>query len=105
MLPFILLSSKSFGQHADAKFIPFSEKTISYMGRFGMTDSCAEIYWTGTNISINIKAAHTVRALLADTRDNNFYYVIVDGDDSKPTKIKVDKAKKMYALASFNDNG
>lgn len=103
ILVFTLFSLNSFAQETVEKFISFKEKSISYTGRVGITDTCAEIYWSGTNMSINVKSAATVKALLADTRDDNYYYVIVDGDGSTATKIKIDKAKKIYTLASFHD--
>ena len=82
------------------KFASFNNKRISYMGRVGITDSCAEIYWTGSSVKINVKQTTVVKALLADEKGNNYYYVIVDGDGANAVKIKVDKEKKLYTLAA-----
>ncbi len=73
------------------------------MGRVGSTDSCTEIYWTGTSVRINVRSATNVKALLADEQGNNYYYVIVDGDGANATKIKIEKEKKLYTLVSNLD--
>ncbi|MBC7890502.1 MAG: SGNH/GDSL hydrolase family protein [Ferruginibacter sp.] len=92
-------------QFATTKLIGYDNKYIRYMGRVGINDSCAEIYWTGTSVSMTVKSAVTVKALLADEKGNNYYYVIVDGDGINTTKIKIDKEKKLYTLASNLTNG
>lgn len=100
LLIFSLAYMPVYSQETPGKFIGSGNKLISYMGRIGMTDSCAEIYWTGSSVTINVAAANSVKALLADETGNNYYYVIVDGDGSKATKIKIDKEKKFYTLAA-----
>ena len=97
---FVVLSACLNAQSATTKFVSFSNALISYMGRVGITDSCTEIYWTGTSISIQVQSTSTVKALLADEEGNNYYYVITDGDGEHAVKIKVDKGKKWYTLAA-----
>jgi hypothetical protein len=97
----VALYSGVYGQAT--KFIGAGDKVISYMGRVGITDSCAEFYWTGTSVKFNVKGTATVKALLADDKGNNYYYVIVDGNSANATKIKIDKEKKFYTLASNLD--
>lgn len=95
----LLLWSNGFSQAILPKFIPSTDKNISYMGRVGFTDSCAEFYWTGSSVTINVAATKTVKALLADDIDGNYYYVIIDGNGDDAVKIKVDRYKKAYTLA------
>jgi lysophospholipase L1-like esterase len=85
---------------ATAKFVEANNSSVNYMGRIGRNDSCAELYWTGSSISIRVKATSTVKALLSDERGDNYYYAIVDGNGNGAVKIKVDKEKKLYTLAS-----
>jgi len=82
-----------------AKFIAYHHKQLQYEGRVGITDSCAEFYWTGSNVTINISGATTVAAVLSSNAGNNYYYVIVDGDAARAKKIKIGKDKKSYVLA------
>lgn len=89
---------------AGGDFISFNDRKISIEGRVGKTDSCIEMSWSGTNISIRVKSCGTVKALLADSHGNNFYYVIVDGNESSARKIIISKEKQLYTLASFADN-
>ncbi len=93
-----------FCQSNDTRFIQANHKWLHYMGRIGMSDSCAEFYWTGSNVSLTVKSVDTVKALIADTRDNNYFYVIIDGDSSTAQKIKISAQKKFYVLATFKDN-
>jgi len=72
------------------------------MGRVGITDSCAEIYWTGTSMKMRVKSTKTVKALLSDEKGNNYYFVIIDGDSASAHKIKIDKEKKLYNLANLD---
>ncbi|WP_205945761.1 SGNH/GDSL hydrolase family protein [Pedobacter frigiditerrae] len=70
------------------------------MGRVNLTDSCTEIYWNGSSVSINVSKTQTVSALISDERDNSYYYVIIDGQVNNALKVKFDKGKKVYHLAS-----
>ncbi len=95
-----LLRFFSQGQAINEKFIAAADNSISYMGRIGHNDSCAEIYWTGSSVSINVKKAGSVKALLADEKGGNYYWVLVDGDSTHAVKIKIDKEKKLYPLVT-----
>ena len=92
--------AKVFAQSMQAKFVPSTNKRIAYMGRIGQTDSCAELYWTGSSIQLNVQLTTTVKALLSDDNDGDYYYIIIDGNGNDAVKIKVDKEKKLYTLAS-----
>lgn len=83
--------------------IGFNNQRLSYTGRIEISDTCTAFYWSGSYVSINVKNTKMVNALIADNRDNNFFYVIVDGDERKATKIIINKEKKLYTLATFND--
>jgi hypothetical protein len=100
----ILVNAVYSGGYCQAtKFIGAGNKSISYMGRVGISDSCAEIYWTGTSVKFNVKGTNIVKVLLADDKGDNYYYVIVDGDGATATKIKIDREKKLYSLVSNLD--
>ncbi|WP_291100640.1 MULTISPECIES: SGNH/GDSL hydrolase family protein [unclassified Flavobacterium] len=90
-------------QTSNEKFISSNDRHLDYMGRVGFADSSAQFYWTGTSVSINVKGAKEVKALLEINRDTNFCYVIVDGNSSSAKKIKLGTEKKMYLLATFSD--
>lgn len=92
-------------QTAVGKFIPAAHKSIGYEGRIGFTDSCAEIYWTGSNIDVNVKDAKTVRALLADENGDSYYAVILDNDSAGAVKIRIDRKKQFYTLAKNLSGG
>lgn len=95
----------AYAQNDTGAFIAHNDKRIGYSGRIGRTDSCAEIYWTGSSVSLNVKGTSAVNALLSDEQGNNYYYVIVDGVEASATKLKIDKEKKLYSLASNLSNG
>ncbi|MEO6547880.1 MAG: SGNH/GDSL hydrolase family protein [Ferruginibacter sp.] len=94
----IFFHAAVFAQTGGAKFVSFADKHISYMGRIGVNDTCAEIYWTGSSIKLNVKDTKTVKALLGNEAGNDWYYVIVDGNN--PVKINIEKEKKLYTLAA-----
>lgn len=87
---------------AQTKFISFNNKRVDFMGRIGMSDTCANFYWCGSSVTLKVKGTHSVKAMLADNIGNNYYYVIVDGNN--PFKIKIEKEKKNYSLVSNLDN-
>ena len=102
-IAFLVVCKNAPAQEDGLKLIGAQNKRIAYMGRVGHTDSCANIYWTGTSISINVKETTNVTAILEDEKGNNFYYAITDGDGANAIKIKVDKEKKSYVLAANLD--
>lgn len=100
---YVLLGANVQAQTSLTKTVSFSDKRIAYEGRIGMTDSCAEFYWSGSNVTINASKAGAVKALLADSRGENYFYVIVDGNGEGATRLRIGKEKKWYTLASFDD--
>lgn len=100
-ITFLLIYWQGYAQ--STKFISFNNQHIRYMGRVGINDSCAEIYWTGTSIRFKIAATTTVKAMLSDENGNNYYDVIVDGDSASATKIRINKEKQLYTLADKLD--
>ncbi|MFC3559267.1 SGNH/GDSL hydrolase family protein [Pedobacter jamesrossensis] len=87
-------------QEKPSRFISFKHPKINVMGRVAITDTCTEIYWNGSSITLNVARTKTVKALINDERDESYYYVIVDGQGDKAQKIKFDKGKKLYTLIS-----
>jgi hypothetical protein len=81
-----------------AQLISHNNKKIHYTGRIAQKDSCAEIYWTGSSITLQVKNTTTVKALLQDDGGNNYYYVIID--DSIAQKINITTQKQWYTLAT-----
>ena len=96
----LFTASAVFAQKAVGKFIPANSKRISYMGRVDITNSFTEIYWTGTSATIKVENTGSVKAVMDDEKGNNYYYVIIDGDGNHATKIKINKEKQSYTLAS-----
>jgi len=101
LLLYILCFVTGYSQTATSKFIAFNNSKVSYMGRIGMSDSCANFYWSGSSTTIKVKGTHTLKAILADNLGNNYYYVVVDAQE--PFKVKLDKGKKTYELVSNLD--
>jgi hypothetical protein len=91
-------------QHRPDEIVSFSNKAVTYMGRIGMRDSCAEFYWTGSSATLKVKGTRVVSALLSDSKGNNYYYVIVDGKENA-CKLKPDKEKKWYTLVEGLSRG
>lgn len=99
-----LLAMAISGAYAQAtKFIPATNKSISFMGRVGHNDSCAAFFWTGSSATIKVNGADTVKAILSDSKGINYFYVIVDGDSSTANKIMITQEKKAYTLAVLKD--
>ena len=105
LIVFLLYFSYSFSQEIKGKFIASNDMHLSYMGRVGFTDSCAEIYWTGTSVTINVTNTKSAKALLSDDKGNNYYYVIIDGNGNDAIKIKINKEKRLYDLATNLSDG
>ena len=80
-------------------FVPFNQKNISYMGRIGTeSNQYAELYWPGSSITINFKGTE-IKGSFSNDKGISYFYVIVDGDDSNPLKIKPDSVKSTLVLA------
>jgi len=100
---FVFVNSQAFTQSKGTKFIKANHSRLNYTGRIGKSDSCAAFYWSGRQVSLVVKNVDTFKVLISDTRDNNFFYVIIDGDSSTAKKIKISSKKRCYTLATFED--
>ncbi len=79
--------------------VPFNQKDITYMGRIGMeSNQYAELYWPGSSVSIRFKGTE-IKGTFNNVKGDTYFYVIVDGDDSNPVKIKPDTIKSTIVLA------
>ena len=78
--------------------VPYSNPQITYNGRIDTTKiDGAELYWSGTSITINFKG-ESLHALVEDESGNNYYNVLIDGD--KPFLFKPDTIKQYYEIVS-----
>ena len=100
LIAFILfgcsISQKSADTSGNGLFVPFTDAHIQYEGRIGMKADAAELYWPGTALRINFSGT-AVKALLKDEKGQNYYSVIVDGENIH--KIDLDTTKRLYTLA------
>ena len=78
-------------------FVAANNDNLEYMGRIGRTDSTAEIYWSGSSVSIEFSGTD-VSALMKDEKGNNYFNIIIDGDSI--VLMHPDSLKKLYPLAS-----
>jgi hypothetical protein len=92
----LFLSSLAFAQ--EFKEIGFNDKLLNYSGRIEKTDSIAKFYWPGSSVQIKVKNTKTVKAILSENIDVNYYDVIID--ENYTQKIKILKGKHTYVLAS-----
>lgn len=99
---YMLCFITGYSQTATSKFIAFNNPKVSYMGRIGLNDSCANFYWSGSSSTIKVKGTRTLKAMLGDNVGKNYYYVIVD--EKAPFKLQLDKGKKIYELVSNLDD-
>ncbi len=74
-----------------------TNKRLNFMGRIGQTDSCANLYWCGSSVQIKVKNSPTVKVVLSENVDLNYYDIIIDGKFTE--KIKVLKGKHTYTVA------
>ncbi len=98
----IFIFCASNAQDVVSKIVPFNNANVQYMGRVGINDSCANFYWSGSSVTIKVKGTNTLKATLADSLGNNYYFVIVD--DKEPVKLKLNKGKATYELVSNLDH-
>ncbi len=82
------------------QFIPFSHSRLSYCGRIDVNKpEAAEIYWPGSSVTIQFQGTE-IKAALRTKKGNAFFFVIVDGDESKAFKINPDTVRRTYTIAS-----
>ncbi len=96
----LLVGSSTYAQKF--KFIESDSHRLDYMGRVMQTDSSANFYWCGTSVQIKVKNSPTVKVVLGEHVDFNYYDVLIDGKYSD--KIKVLKGKNTYTVATNLDN-
>lgn len=96
----LFLGSVTFAQ--EFKLIKNNNAKLDFMGRLMQTDSVANFYWCGTSVQIKVKNSPTVKIVLGENVDVNYYDVIIDGKYA--TKIKVLKGKATYTVASNLDH-
>lgn len=84
-------------------FIPYDSPSITYEGRIDTTSSDrAELYWSGTSISLNFEGTG-ISAKMKEERGDNYYNVIIDGELSG--MIRPDTSLSEYVLASELPDG
>lgn len=83
-------------------FIAPNNDNLEYMGRIGYTDSTAEIFWSGSSITIDFTGTG-VSAFLQDEKGENYFNIIIDGDSI--ALLRPDTLKKLYSLADGLDEG
>jgi len=82
--------------------ISFKDKRIDYMGRIGETDSCKEIYWSGSSITMKFHGS-SISAVLKDETGDNYFNIIID--DKVNSILHPDTLKMIYDLTPVLSNG
>jgi hypothetical protein len=77
-------------------FVAHNDKNIQYEGRVGMMADAAELYWSGTTVTVRFEGTG-LNVVLKDFNGQNWCNVIVD--NNRIFTIKIDSAKKTYTLA------
>lgn len=97
-LVFILwLLSLSFPSLSDV--ISASDKGFQYTGRIDFTDKNKPyLTWPGTSIKANITGNKLI-LLANDDTGNNYFNVIINGQDTHPYVLRVAKGSKQYDLS------
>ena len=87
----------------DSITVPYSNPQLSYSGRIDTAKiEGAELYWSGTSIKINFKG-ESFQALVEDESGDNYYNVIIDGNE--PFLFRPDTIKQYYDIASKLNKG
>ena len=83
--------------------VSYKNEQIGYSGRIDTTGTeGADLYWSGTSVSINFEGS-SVWALLEDETGDNYYNVIIDGQ--VVTILRPSAVRKYHLLGSNLDNG
>lgn len=82
--------------------IPFNDGHIQYEGRITQQNNKTQLYWPGTSATIRFSGTG-LKATMQDFNGQNYFNVIIDND--KISRVKIDSAKKTYALAEGLSNG
>nr|WP_294897880.1 SGNH/GDSL hydrolase family protein [uncultured Pedobacter sp.] len=78
-------------------------KKISYQGRVAVNADVTSFYWPGTSISLNFKGT-SIKAKLNSTKENAYFYVLIDDSVSAKIEVLQDAPAKYYTLASNLNN-
>ena len=90
-------ANHSSGLDRPKGFISFDDTHIQYEGRIGNYKAeAAELYWSGSAARIHFRGTG-MKALLEDYNGQNYFNIIIDGNNIR--KIKIDSAKHWYLLA------
>ena len=97
LLIFIVLISSQVS--AGAKFIPADHKHFLYTGRIDFSQPKSPfLSWAGSSIKANFTGT-SLAILLNDENGENFYTVIIDGDDSSPFVLKAVQGESKYLIS------
>lgn len=72
---------------------------LTYQGRVSITADSTSIYWPGTSVSVNFKGT-SLKAKLKSTKEDAYFYVIIDDSVSAKIEVLKDKPAQYYNLAS-----
>ena len=87
----------------DPILIHYNNPKLKYSGRIDSTMSDGvEMYWSGTSIKLNFRG-ESIHTLIEDESGNNYYNVIIDGNE--PSIFRPDTIKQYYELASNLSRG
>jgi hypothetical protein len=80
--------------------IPADDKNLQYTGRVDFTDPRAPVItWPSTAVAANFVGT-SLAVTLDDEKGENYFNVILDGDDAAPLILQADKGTKTYVLAT-----
>ena len=84
--------------------IPYNHEHVYTEGRIGVNSSqtAAEIYWPGSSVSLSFSGQGLI-AILDDQKGENYFTVVVDGEQS--AVLKLEAGKHEYVLAENLENG
>lgn len=78
--------------------VSYNNPNIKYRGRIDTTSNdVAELYWSGTSISLNFEG-ESISAMFDEERGDNYYNVIIDKDSL--FVLRPDSVQKYYELAT-----
>ncbi len=94
---FLLVNPFTSAAQSAVSFVKYDSKFIQYEGRVGFKQEVAELYWSGTTLTMHFEGTG-ISAVLQDRDTANYYNVILD--NVVIAKIHPDTTKKVYALAT-----